>query len=126
MSKAVPWSRYIKRKNLDLEKLLSRFDSYAEFCQWFQKMGGRPPAEEEVKEYFLPSQPTVPLKKKPVSPPHEKKVLTKPTVSMKNTKVQLLEFAASYDVIVSYYDTKSKILQKMEESGKFIISSKKG
>jgi len=121
MSKLVPWSRFIKRKNMDPASLLSQFDSYQKFCQWFIRMGGSPPPAEEVSQYFniveaVPVSVLVPMQKEASAEETQK-----PTVSMKNTKVQLIEIAASHDVVVSYYDNKQTILQKMKRSGKFTI-----
>ena len=128
MSKLVPWDRYVKRKQVDVASFLSRFKTYEEFSQWFLRMGGNPPPVDQISEYFTlcgneqeaPDQSPI----EPQSPPPK---ASKVKVGMKNTKVQLLELAAANDVVVSYYDTKTKILQKMKRSGKFTISSfKKG
>ena len=120
MSRLVPWSRFIKRRQLNVSSLLNRFNNYQEFSQWFIRMGGSPPPLEEVSQYFdaddidiaepLVGQNEVPIEES-----------LKPTVSMKNTKVQLLAYAASHNVVVSYYDNKKTILTKMKRSGKFTI-----
>jgi len=120
MSRLVPWSRFIKRRQLNVSSLLNRFNNYQEFSQWFIRMGGSPPPLEEVSQYFdaddidiaepLVGQNEVPIEES-----------LKPTVSMKNTKVQLLAYAASHNVVVSYYYNKKTILTKMKRSGKFTI-----
>ena len=122
MSKLVPWDRYIRRKEINVKDFLSRFKDYSEFSEWFLKMGGSPPSISEVSQYFEKPKNEKPLKKVSLKKP----MPTKPVASMKNTKVQLLELAAAHDVIVSYYDTKSKILQKMKKSGKFIVTLNRG
>jgi hypothetical protein len=106
---------------MDPARLLSRFDNYQEFSQWFIRMGGNPPPADEVSQYFniveaVPVSVLVPKQKEASA-----EEIQKPAVSMKNTKVQLIEIAASNDVIVSYYDNKKTILQKMKRSGKFTI-----
>jgi len=120
MSKLIPWTRFIKRKRVDPARLLSRFDSYQEFSQWFIRMGGNPPPAEEVSQYFTIVEMHPPREPNQDEALADKKVQG-PAISMKNTKVQLLELAASHDVVVSYYDNKKTILQKMKRSGKFVI-----
>lgn len=125
MSKLIPWSRFVQRKKVDVPKLLSRFQSYEEFSGWFVRLGGMPPSREEVSKYFEQSTPAPILKSPPVKKPKANLKAEKPTVSMKNTKVQLVEMAAAHNVVVSYYETKAKILQKMKDSNKFIVSLSK-
>ena len=125
MSKLVPWSRFIKRNQVDPARLLSRFDNYQEFSRWFIRMGGSPPPAEDVSQYFINEEIVSPGFLEPESikcviPKHQLRN-TLPAVSMKNTKVQLLELAASHDIIVSYYDTKLKILEQMQQSRKFYV-----
>lgn len=121
MSKLIPWARFVRRKQLDIARLLSQFDNYQAFSYWFIRMGGQPPSETEVSQYFVNKELTVSEEPHVVLVPVVNIDDTKPNVSMKNTKVQLLEHAAAHDVVVSYYDTKTKILGQMNDSGKFIV-----
>ena len=123
MSKLISWNRFVQRKQIDIQKLLSRFETYQEFCNWFIRLGGSPPPHDEVAKYFevAPSPAPAPEPIVTDSIIHESK--EKPKVGMKNTKVQLLELAAAHDVVVSYYDKKAVILREMKKSGKFLVTS---
>mgnify|MGYP001228661519 CR=1 FL=1 len=123
MSKLISWNRFVQRKQINVQKLLSRFETYQEFCNWFIRLGGSPPPHDEVAKYFevAPSPEPAPEPIVADSIIHEPK--EKPKVGMKNTKVQLLELAAAHDVVVSYYDKKAVILREMKKSGKFLVTS---
>ena len=123
MSKLISWNRFIQRKQVDVQKLLSRFETYQGFCSWFIRLGGSPPPYDEVAKYFEVASNPAPAQEPIILDDiiHEPK--EKPTVGMKNTKVQLLELAAAHDVVVSYYDKKAVILREMKKSGKFLVTS---
>ncbi len=123
MSKLISWNRFVQRKQVDIQKLLSRFETYQEFCNWFIRLGGSPPPHDEVAKYFEAISSPVPVPEPIVTDSIISEPKEKPEVGMKNTKVQLLELAAAHDVVVSYYDKKAVILREMKKSGKFLVTS---